>query len=323
MINVIDSKNINKPRALILGAGAIGGFYGQALAIGGADVSVVCRSEYDIVKESGYQILSKTRGDTNFKPSQVLKTASDYQGGPPDYLIVTLKITKGVDRVALMRSVVGPATVIVLIENGVEIEQEIQAAFPNNEIISCLAFIQVSRLSPGVIRHFAYGDLTIGNFPSGVTTACKKLSEMLEVAEVKAPATEAVVNARWQKCVWNASFNPVSVLGGPVDTITLLNSPGGEQLIRDLMAEVSKIALSTGNKMPDELIDRYIAATKSAPPYKTSMALDKERGQAMEVEVILGNTVRAGRRAGIDIPKLESVYALMQALVAMSENQAQ
>lgn len=323
MVNVNDSKNINKPRALILGAGAIGGFYGQALAIGGADVSVVCRSEYDIVKESGYQILSKTRGDTNFKPSQVLKTASDYQGGPPDYLIVTLKITKGVDRVALMRSVVGPATVIVLIENGVEIEQEIQAAFPNNEIISCLAFIQVSRLSPGVIRHFAYGDLTIGNFPSGVTTACKKLSEMLEVAEVKAPATEAVVNARWQKCVWNASFNPVSVLGGPVDTITLLNSPGGEQLIRDLMAEVSKIALSTGNKMPDELIDRYIAATKSAPPYKTSMALDKERGQAMEVEVILGNTVLAGRRAGIDIPKLESVYALMQALVAMSENQAQ
>ena len=322
MVGVNHSNNPNKPRVLILGAGAIGGFYGQALANGGADVSVVCRSEFDQVKSAGYQILSKTRGDSIFKPSQVLKSAGDYQGGAPDYLIVTLKITKGVDRVALMQPVVGPSTVIVLIENGVEIEQEIQAAFPNNEIISCLAFIQVSRLSPGVIRHFAYGDLTIGNFPSGITAACKKFSEMLETGEVKAPATESVVNARWQKCVWNASFNPVSVLGGPVDTITLLNSPGGEQLIRDLMVEVSKIALSTGNKMPDELIDRYIAATKSAPPYKTSMALDKERGQAMEVEVIVGNTVRAGRRAELDIPKLESVYALMQALVAMTETQA-
>lgn len=320
MVGVNNSENEVKQRVLILGAGAIGGFYGQALANSGADVSVVCRSEYDQVNESGYQILSKTRGDAIFKPSQVLKSASDYQGGAPDYLIVTLKITKGVDRVALMKPVVGPSTVIVLIENGVEIEQEIQAAFPNNEIISCLAFIQVSRLSPGVIRHFAYGDLTIGNFPSGVSDACQRLSKMLEAADVKAPATESVVNARWQKCVWNASFNPVSVLGGPVDTITLLNSPGGEQLIRDLMAEVSTIALSTGNKMPDELIDRYIAATKSAPPYKTSMALDKERGQAMEVEVIVGNTVRAGRRANLAIPKLESVYALMQALVAMSEN---
>lgn len=322
MTGVNDSKDKNKSRVLILGAGAIGGFYGQALATSGADVSVVCRSEYDQVKESGYQILSNSRGDSVFKPSQVLKSAAEYQGGSPDYLIVTLKITKGVDRVALMKPVVGPSTVIVLIENGVEIEQEIQAAYPNNEIISCLAFIQVSRLRPGVIRHFAYGDLTIGNFPTGVSDACKKFSAMLEAADVKAPATDAVVNARWQKCVWNASFNPVSVLGGPVDTITLLNSPGGEQLIRDLMSEISNIALSTGNKMPDELIDRYISATKSAPPYKTSMALDKERGQAMEVEVIVGNTVRAGRRAALEIPKLESVYALMQALVAMSETQA-
>jgi 2-dehydropantoate 2-reductase len=319
MSGVNDSNELIKTRVLILGAGAIGGFYGHALASAGADVSVVCRSEYDLVKESGYQLMSKTRGDTIFKPAQVLKSAADYQGGSPDYLIVTLKITQGIDRVALMKPVVGPSTVIVLIENGVEIEQEIQAAFPNNEIISCLAFIQVSRLAPGVIRHFAYGDLTIGNFPSGISQACQKFSAMLEAGNVKAPATESVVNARWQKCVWNASFNPVSVLGGPVDTITLLNSPGGEQLIRDLMMEVSSIALSTGNKMPDELIDRYIAATKNAPPYKTSMALDKERGQAMEVEVILGNTVRAGRRASLDIPKLESVYALMQALVAMTQ----
>lgn len=309
-----------KPRVLILGAGAIGGFYGQALALAGADVSVVCRSEYDIVKTSGYQILSESRGDSIFQPSQVLKSASDYQGGPPDYLIVTLKITKGIDRVSLMKSVVGPSTVIVLIENGVEIEQEIQAAYPKNEIISCLAFIQVSRLAPGIIRHYAYGDLTMGNFPSGVSEQCKLFSSMLGQSNVKAPTTEHVVNARWQKCVWNASFNPVSVLGGPVDTITLLNSPGGEKLIRDLMTEVCEIAQSTGNQMPTELIDRYITATKNAPPYKTSMALDRERGQAMEIEVILGNTVRAGRRAAVQIPKLEALYALMQALEAMTES---
>ena len=85
------------------------------------------------------------------------------------------------------------------------------------------------------------------------------------------------------------------------------------------MREVCQIAASTGNQMPEDLIDKYIAATKSAPPYKTSMALDKERGQAMEIEVIVGNTVRAGRRAEIQIPKLEAIYALMLALEAMSQ----
>lgn len=319
MGGVISDVN-QKPRVLILGAGAIGGFYGHALATGGADVSVVCRSEYEIVKKSGYQILSQSRGDSVFKPSQVLRVPEEYQGGTPDFLVVTLKITKGVDRVSLMKGVVGSNTVIVLIENGVEIEQEIQEAFPNNEIISCLAFIQVSRLSPGVIRHYAFGDLTIGNFPSGATKNCEHLNKIFAHAKVNAPITENVVNARWQKCVWNASFNPVSVLGGPVDTITLLTSPGGEKLIRDLMDEVCAIAQSTGNQMPAELIDKYISATKNAPPYKTSMALDRERGQSMEVEVILGNTVRAGRRMKIQIPKLEAVYALMLALVAMTEN---
>lgn len=308
-----------KPRVLILGAGAIGAFYGHALAVGGADVSVVCRSEYELVRKQGYQIVSQSRGDVNFHPSHVLQTSEDYQGGSPDYLIVTLKITKGVDRVALMKNVVGSNTVIVLIENGVEIEGEIQQAFPNNEIISCLAFIQVSRLAPGVVRHYAYGDLTMGNFPSGVSERCEQLSKILAKGGVIAPTTQNVVNARWQKCVWNASFNPVSVLGGPVDTITLLSSSDGEKLIRDLMREVCQIAASTGNQMPEDLIDKYIAATKSAPPYKTSMALDKERGQAMEIEVIVGNTVRAGRRAEIQIPKLEAIYALMLALEAMSQ----
>ncbi len=315
--NLLDIQH--KPRILILGAGAIGAFYGHALAVGGAEVSVVCRSEYDLVKKQGYQIVSQSRGDVNFYPSQVLRTSEEYQGGTPDYLIVTLKITKGINRVALMKNVVGSNTVIVLIENGVEIEDEIHKAFPNNQIISCLAFIQVSRLAPGVVRHYAYGDLTMGNFPSGVSESCEKLSTMLAKGGVNAPTTHNVVNARWQKCVWNASFNPVSVLGGPVDTITLLKSPDGEKLIRDLMVEVCKIAAATGNQMPEDLIDKYISATKNAPPYKTSMALDKERGQAMEIEVIVGNTVRAGRRAEIQSPKLEAIYALMQALEAMSE----
>ena len=315
-------QNIGKnTRVLVLGAGAIGGFYGQALSASGADVSVVCRSEYDVVSKSGYQILSKTRGDVVFHPAQTLRNVTEYQGGAPDYLIVTLKITKGVDRVALMRPVVGPSTVIVLIENGEEIEQEIQAAFPGNEIISCLAFVQVSRLEPGTIRHFAYGDLPLGNFPSGITKKCRHFAAMLEAGKIKVPMTDDVVNARWQKCLWNAPFNPASVLGGPVDTITLLNLPDGEKMILDLMLEVSSIALATGNPMPAGLIEQYIEATKKAPAYKTSMALDRERGQPMEIEVILGNTVRAGRRHGISIPKLEAMYALMQALEAVQSTQ--
>lgn len=312
----VSKGNNGSPRVLVLGAGAIGAFYGHALSLGGADVSVVCRSEYQHVKNHGFELLSKDRGDVVFRPSQVLQSALDYQGGTPDFLVVSVKVVHGSDRVSHMNGAVGPNTVIVLIENGVEIEQEIAEAFPNNQIISCLAFVQVSRLSPGVIRHYAYGDLPMGNFPLGVTDECKQFSELLAGGNIKAPVTEDVVNARWQKCLWNAPFNPVSALGGPIDTRTLLGLPDGEKLIRDLMAEVAAVAASTGNPMPEGLIDQYIKVTNAAPAYKTSMALDRERGSAMEVEAILGNTVRVAHREGVAIPKLEAIYALMQMLEA-------
>lgn len=307
------------PRALVVGAGAIGAFYGHALSKAGVNVSVVCRSEYEQVTNKGYSILSEERGDVIFAPQQVIKSVFDYQGGSPDYLILTVKVTEGVDRVGLIKPAVGPNTTIVLIENGIEIEDEIAQAFPNNPLISCLAFVQVSRISPGVIRHYAFGDLTIGSFPRGISKECQAFSDYLAQGGINAPVAEDVVNARWQKCVWNASFNPVSVIGGPADTHQILNFPEGEKLIRDLMYEVVAVAKATRNNIPEALISHYIEATKKAPAYKTSMALDRERNQPMEVEAILGNTIRAARRENISTPKLDGVYALMKMIQASFE----
>jgi 2-dehydropantoate 2-reductase len=299
-------------RVLVIGAGAIGGFYGAVLQAAGADVAVVCRSEYEVVREQGYAIESQRLGDRVFQPSQTLRAAGDYQGGPPDFLVVSVKVVEGTDRVALMRDAVGPDTVIVLIENGVEIEADIAAAFPDNELVSALAFVQVSRIAPGKVRHYAFGDLSFGNYPSGVSERTGKFAALLETGGIKCTLTEDVVAARWQKCLWNAVFNPISVLGGVLDTGHILGTDEGESFVRRAMQEVCAVAAATGHPLPAELIDQFIEGTRKAPPYKTSMALDYENGRAMETEVILGNAVRAGRREKLAIPLLESLYALMK-----------
>lgn len=302
----------SQSRILVVGAGAIGSFYGSALQSQGADVSVVCRSEYDIVREHGYVIESQRLGDRVFRPSQTLRSAADYQGGPPDYLIVSVKVLEGVDRAALIRDAVGPNTAIVLIENGVEIEDEIAAAFPGNELISALAFVQVSRVQPGKVRHYAFGDLTFGNYPAGVSDKSKQLAAMLEAGGIRPTLTDNVVTTRWQKCVWNTVFNPVSVLGAVFDTADMLTAVEGAPFVRRAMAEVCAVAAATGHPLPPVLIDQYIGATAKAPAYKTSMALDFENNRPMEVEVILGNAVRAGRREQVEVPILETLYALMK-----------
>ena len=299
-------------RILIVGAGAIGAFYGAALQAAGADVAVVCRGEYDTVRQNGFEVESKRLGDRFFRPAQTLRAAADYQGGPPDYVIVSVKVVEGSDRAALICDAVGPQTAIVLIENGVEIEGEIAEAFPDNELISALAFVQVSRVAPGKVRHYAFGDLSFGSYPSGLSDKAKRWAALLETGGVKCTLTEDVVSARWQKCLWNAVFNPISVMGGVLDTGHILGSEEGEAFVRRMMREVCAVAAATGHPIPDTLIDQYIEGTRKAPAYKTSMALDYENGRPMETEVILGNAVRAGRRENVAIPSLEALYALMK-----------
>ena len=299
-------------RILIAGAGAIGAFYGAALQAAGAEVSVACRSEYETVREHGYRIHSGQLGERQLRPAQTLRSVAGYQGGAPDYLVLCVKVVEGVDRVALIRGAVGPDTAIVLIENGIEIEQEIAQAFPGNELISALAFVQASRVAPGEVRHFAFGALTFGNYPNGISPRAQRFAALLEAGNINCTLTENVAAVRWQKCMWNAVFNPVSVLGGVLDTDDILGASEGAPLVQRAMQEVCAIAAAAGHPIPAGLPAQFIEGTRKAPPYKTSMALDFENARAMEVEAILGNTVRAGRREKVAIPILETLYALLK-----------
>ncbi len=297
-------------KVLIVGTGAIGGFYGALLASQGAEVSVVCRSDYEQVAQHGIDIESHLLGKWNFRPSQVLKNASEYQG-TADYVILCTKIIPGLDRASLIRGAVSTDTAIVFIQNGVEIEQEIMDAFPEHEIISGLAFICSNRVQPGKIKHLAYGRLALGNpnKSSGTGPRTRHLCDLFNRSGIECIAADNIITARWQKCVWNAPFNPLSVLSGGLSTREILESQ--EPFVRSIMREVCLIASASGHPLPGDIIDMNIDSTYDMPPYKTSMLLDYEKGQPMETEAILGNTVHAGKRQDIDCPHLESVYALM------------
>lgn len=298
-----------KEKILVVGSGAIGGFYGALLAKQGAEVSVVCRSDFQQVKRHGLEIESHNLGSWTFKPAQVLQQAADYQGSA-DYIILCTKVLPGLQRADLIRAAVDNNTAIVFIQNGVEIEQELLDAFPDNEIISGLAFICCNRNKPGRIHHLAYGHLALGNFPQGISSKTRQLCMLFERAGISCRATQDIATARWQKCVWNAPFNPLSVLSGGLLTADILGRH--ESLVRSIMLEVCAIAAATGHPLPEDIVEKNIASTYAMPPYKTSMLLDFEARRPMETEAILGNAVRAGKRTGVACPCLETLYGLMQ-----------
>ena len=143
-----------------------------------------------------------------------------------------------------------------------------------------------------------------------MTPTARGLAAAFESVGIRCEATEDIVRARWRKCVWNAAFNPLSVLSGGLSTSDILGSQ--EILVRELMAEVCELARALGHPLPADTVDQQINSTRAMPPYKTSMLLDFEAERPMETGAILGNAVSAAQRVGFAVPRLETIYRLMR-----------
>ena len=301
-----------KPEILLIGTGAIGSFYCGKLHQAGARISAVCRSDYDIVKNRGIQVKSII-GDFNYMPEQVVKKASDYSGRP-DYIVVATKVLPEINVPDMIHERVYPGTAIVMLQNGINIEEPVAAAFPDNELISGLAFICVSRTEPGQINHQDYGRLVIGRYPSGISDSVSLFADMLNRSGVTCIIEEDIIAARWKKLIWNAPFNPISVLGGGANTIEMMKSEPTLHLARKVMEEVVLLAERTGHPIPENVIQKNLDDTAVMTPYKTSMLLDYEGKRSMEVEAILGNTVRLAEKHNVPIPHIQSLYGLLSLL---------
>ena len=295
---------------LLIGTGAVGSLYGGKLSQAGISVSAVCRSDYDVVKQRGIKVKS-ILGDFQFHPRNLyhspLESSEKY-----DYVLVALKVLPEIDLPALLRHVVGPNTVIVLLQNGVAIEEAVFSAFPENEIISGLAFVCVNRTAPGEIDHLDYGRVVIGNYPRGVSEKTKFLADAFKKAGVDCRSTETVIQSRWQKLVWNAPFNPMSVLGGGVNTKEILEDPENIGVVKGIMQEVCRLAEAEGFPLPEGIVEQNIENTLVMKPYKTSMLLDFESRRPLETEAILGNAVRIAKKHSISVPRMECLYALLK-----------
>ncbi|TYQ16240.1 UNVERIFIED_CONTAM: 2-dehydropantoate 2-reductase [Acetivibrio alkalicellulosi] len=300
---------MKSPNILIVGTGAIGSFYGGSLARAGANVCTLVRSDYEYVKTNGISIKS-VMGDFIFKPHEVVQKVEDYSK-TPDYIIVSTKVLPDINIEKIIKPKVGKNTAIVLIQNGIDIEQPISEAFPQNEMISCLAFIGVSKIAPGQIYHQDHGRIVIGNYPKGKTKKVEILKELFNTSRIPCMVDENIITSRWKKLVWNAPFNPISVIGGNITTDIILKNTESLNFVIRIMKEVISLANAFGYPLSEDLIHQNISDTMSMAPYKPSMLLDFENKRPLEVEAILGNTVRLARKISFQVPNLEAIYAML------------
>ena len=294
----------------VVGMGAIGGFYGGRLAHAGREVHFLSHSDYEYVLEHGLRVDSC---DGDFTLPQIHAYARAGDMPRTDVILVGLKSVKNHDVLpGLLRPLIHDGVVVVLIQNGIGLEDDLQQLFPGLQIVAGLAFICSAKVGPGHINHQCYGSINLGNYSASKPNFEALLRDFLDAGFQAAEVP--YLEARWKKAVWNMPFNGMTVALN-TSTDRLLKNPATRRLIYDQMMEVIGAANALGvTGLTAEFADRMIQMTDAMVPYSPSMKLDYDFHRPMEISYLYTRPIAEAQKVGFEMPKLAMLEALLRFL---------
>jgi 2-dehydropantoate 2-reductase len=313
------------PRILIFGTGSIGAAYAYILskAVPESNIFTVCRSNFETASREGFTIHSSLWGENQRVRPVVIRSVDDavaIDGDSHfDYIIVCSKALPTVPSTAeLIKPAVSSKTTIVLIQNGIAIEEPYSKLFPDNQLLSTVVYLPVTQTSPGIVHHKEVEMLHIGSYPaSSNTDSASKFANLLTAAGASTKVHEDVQFERWSKLLVNASWNPICALSRSRDAQVLKSTEEAKEFLRDVMLEIAAVANACGYKGIDAaLIDFQLerATVRELPGVQPSMLADALAGRRMEVEAIVGNVLKLAKEHGVKTPMLRTIYVLAVAL---------
>ena len=313
----------------VLGAGAIGGYVGAALARGGADVTLIARGAHlSAMQAHGVQVLS-TRGDFVAHPAATSDLAAIASA---DVVFVALKAYSLTEVAPRLGPLLAPDAAVIWAQNGVPwwyfqslhgplADIRLQSVDPGGVIadairpehnVGCVVYCSTEIVEPGVIRHLEGTRFSIGEPDGSVSERCQRISAAFTAGGLKAPVDPNLRDQIWLKLVGNVAFNPITALTGA--TLGELGTlPEMVDLLRAIFAECAEVAGRLGISFPVSL-DRRLAAGIAVGAHKTSTLQDLEAGKPLEIDCMTGAVAELAGLLGIDVPHISTVHACAKLL---------
>lgn len=276
----------------VLGAGAVGCYFGALLARAGHAVTFIGRrSHVETINARGLVLETRAGRETI-----AARAAEDTRHlDTPDLVLVSVKST-GTEEAA--RSLLGhlaPHTHIVSLQNGVDNAERI-AAIVGQPVIPAVVYVGTEMAGPGHVRHHGRGELLIGASPASPALAAAFIA-----ANIPTTVSESIASALWSKLIINCAYNALSAIGqityGP-----MMATEGTRDVITAAITECLAVAQACGVTVPADIIETTLALAASMPAQSSSTAQDLARGRLSEIEFLNGHVVRKGRAHGIATP---------------------
>jgi 2-dehydropantoate 2-reductase len=299
-------------RVLVHGAGAVGGYFGALLARGGHEVVVTARGEnLAALRARG---LTVQLGSETLVVSPVQAVADPCEAPPPDLVLVCVKSYDTAAAAAALRPIVGPATVILSLQNGIENEDILARGLGLPPLMLALTRIGVALVAPATVAYSGRGSILFGEPDGRTSERARRVAAALGAAGVPHEIRADILVAAWEKLAWNAGFNAVTTLTRTT-VAEVLAHPESRALVVSAMEEVDAVATALDVQVRRSRTPAVLAESASGlPDFRTSMLQDLLRGRRLEHDALNGAVVRAAGRAGVAVPVNRTLLALLARL---------
>jgi 2-dehydropantoate 2-reductase len=295
-------------KILVVGAGAVGGYFGARLAQAGRDVTFLIKpNRVEQLQRDGLRIISP-HGDLTLKPQTV--TTGDIHG-PYDLIFLSVKAQALDQAIKDMAPAVGPDTMIYPVLNGMRHMETLVRSFGEDAVLGGVCMVSTDIDEQGRIvqmdpmQKLIYGER--GSERNAETTPrIRSLDETLHGAGFETELSTSIVAAMWHKWALIAAFGLVTcLLHGSVGEVN--DVPDGERVALDALEECAAVAAACGFALPPAFLDglRRRMTTKGST-FTSSMYRDMEKGASVEVETILGDLLAHGQKHGLKTPLLQA-----------------
>jgi 2-dehydropantoate 2-reductase len=296
------------PKIGVVGAGAVGGYFGGLLARAGAPVVMIGRPVFvEAVKKNGLFL------DTlQFQESVRVEASTELSAvRGAELVLFCVKTTDNLATARALAPLVAPGALVLSLQNGVDNVEQIRSAAAI-EALPAVVYVAASVPEPGRVKHVGRGDLVVG--PENETT--RRIAALFSRANVPCRISENIEGELWTKLVWNCALNAVSALGR-AKYGQIASSPDAWKVVETAVHEVLAVARTAGIHPPG--LEDPRAALAGALKIATQMAealsstgQDMNRGKRTEIESLNGYISRRGAALGVPTPVNHALYALVK-----------
>lgn len=296
---------ITRLKVAVMGAGAVGCYFGGLLARAGHDVTLIARPQHAAaIRQDGLRIQTAVF-DERVRVAAA-EEASAAQGA--DLVLFSVKSTDTEAAGTQLRPFLGPQALVLCLQNGVDNAQRLRTVLPPQQVAAAVVYVATEMAGPGHVRHHGRGELVIEP-ASGSQAAARALA----AAGVPTEVSDNVRGALWAKLVINCAYNAVSAIA---------QRPYGEnvagvgipEVMRDVVDECLAVAAAEGVQLPGDMHEVVRKLAASMPTQSSSTAQDLARGKPTEIDHLNGLIVRRGAALGIATPANRVLWALVKLL---------